>query len=73
MATTLAEQTALGGQAGTSSRIENVLGFPSGLSGEELAARAAHVDAITPVVPQFGIEPEKAALYRARIAELFYG
>ncbi len=41
MATTLAEQTALGGQAGTSSRIENVLGFPSGLSGEELAARAA--------------------------------
>jgi thioredoxin reductase (NADPH) len=40
MATTLAEQTALGGQAGTSSRIENVLGFPSGVSGEELAARA---------------------------------
>jgi len=41
MATTLAEDTALGGQAGTSSRIENVLGFPAGLSGEELAARAA--------------------------------
>jgi thioredoxin reductase (NADPH) len=41
MATILAEDTALGGQAGTSSRIENLLGFPAGLSGEELAARAA--------------------------------
>jgi thioredoxin reductase (NADPH) len=41
LATTLAEDTALGGQAGTSSRIENYLGFPAGLSGEELAARAA--------------------------------
>lgn len=40
MATTLAEETALGGQAGTSSRIENYLGFPAGLSGEELAARS---------------------------------
>jgi thioredoxin reductase (NADPH) len=41
MDTTLAEDTALGGQAGTSSRIENYLGFPAGLSGEELATRAA--------------------------------
>jgi thioredoxin reductase (NADPH) len=41
MATTLAEDTALGGQAGTSSRIENYLGFPAGLSGEELATRGA--------------------------------
>ena len=40
MTTTLAEESALGGQAGTSSRIENYLGFPAGLSGEELAARA---------------------------------
>jgi thioredoxin reductase (NADPH) len=40
MATTLAEDTALGGQAGTSSRIENYLGFPAGLSGDELATRA---------------------------------
>ena len=38
--TTLVESTGLGGQAGTSSRIENYLGFPAGLSGEELAARA---------------------------------
>jgi thioredoxin reductase (NADPH) len=41
LTTTLAEDTALGGQAGTSSRIENYLGFPAGLSGEELAARGA--------------------------------
>jgi thioredoxin reductase (NADPH) len=40
METTLAEDIAIGGQAGTSSRIENYLGFPAGLSGEELAARA---------------------------------
>jgi thioredoxin reductase (NADPH) len=30
----------VGGQAGTSMRIENYLGFPAGLSGDELAARA---------------------------------
>jgi thioredoxin reductase (NADPH) len=29
-----------GGQAGSSSRIENYLGFPTGISGQELAARA---------------------------------
>jgi hypothetical protein len=35
--------------------------------------RAELVDSITPVVPQFGIAPDKAAVYRTRIAELFYG
>jgi thioredoxin reductase (NADPH) len=34
------EATAPGGQAGTSSRIENYLGFPTGISGQALAARA---------------------------------
>jgi len=34
------EANAPGGQAGTSSRIENYLGFPSGIAGQELAARA---------------------------------
>jgi thioredoxin reductase (NADPH) len=34
------ESNAPGGQAGTSSRIENYLGFPTGISGQELAARA---------------------------------
>lgn len=34
------ELSAPGGQAGTSSRIENYLGFPTGISGQELATRA---------------------------------
>ena len=38
--TVLIERTATGGQAGQSSRIENYLGFPDGLSGSQLAARA---------------------------------
>ena len=38
--TIVVEREAPGGQAGTSSRIENYLGFPSGVSGEELARRA---------------------------------
>jgi thioredoxin reductase (NADPH) len=38
--TLLIERRAPGGQAGTSSRIENYLGFPKGLSGSELARRA---------------------------------
>jgi thioredoxin reductase (NADPH) len=35
------ERQAVGGQAGTSSRIENYLGFPNGISGADLARRAA--------------------------------
>ncbi|MDJ0393223.1 FAD-dependent oxidoreductase [Rhodococcus sp. G-MC3] len=38
--TTLIERTATGGQAGQSSRIENYLGFPDGVSGSQLAERA---------------------------------
>lgn len=38
--TLLVEREAPGGQAGTTSRIENYLGFPSGLSGGDLARRA---------------------------------
>lgn len=38
--TVLVEREAPGGQAGSSSRIENYLGFPGGLSGQELTARA---------------------------------
>jgi thioredoxin reductase (NADPH) len=40
LATIVVESVATGGQAGTSPRIENYLGFPSGLSGMELAERA---------------------------------
>ena len=38
--TLMIEREAPGGQAGTTSRIENYLGFPSGLSGADLARRA---------------------------------
>src|SRR6185295_10539364 len=38
--TVLIERYTLGGQAGSSSRIENYLGFPNGISGAELAERA---------------------------------
>ncbi len=38
--TLMIEREATGGQAGTSSRIENYLGFPKGLSGADLARRA---------------------------------
>jgi thioredoxin reductase (NADPH) len=55
MATVLAEDVALGGQAGTSSRIENLLGFPAGVSGEELAARA------TLQAQKFGVRIKQAS------------
>lgn len=48
--TVLIEREATGGQAGTSSRIENYLGFPSGLSGGDLARRA------TAQAKRFGVE-----------------
>jgi thioredoxin reductase (NADPH) len=57
LCTLLVEQEAPGGQAGTSSRIENYLGFPAGLSGGELARRAVAQ------VERFGAEivtPQKA-------------
>lgn len=50
LSTALIEQEAPGGQAGTSSRIENYLGFPAGLSGADLARRA--VEQAT----RFGVE-----------------
>ena len=40
LSTVMLEREAPGGQAGTSSRIENYLGFPAGLSGADLARRA---------------------------------
>ncbi len=48
--TLVVERLAPGGQAGTSARIENYLGFPNGLSGAELAS-AAHEQAL-----RFGAE-----------------
>lgn len=48
--TLMIDQEATGGQAGTSSRIENYLGFPKGLSGANLAHRA------TAQAKRFGVE-----------------
>ncbi|HEV8445317.1 MAG TPA: FAD-dependent oxidoreductase [Gemmatimonadaceae bacterium] len=48
--TILVERYATGGQAGTSSQIENYLGFPSGVSGADLARRA------TTQAKRFGVE-----------------
>ena len=50
LTTVLVEREATGGQAGTSSRIENYLGFPAGLSGADLARRA------TAQAERFGVE-----------------
>jgi thioredoxin reductase (NADPH) len=52
--TVVLERSATGGQAGTSMRIENYLGFPTGVKGEELAERAviqAHKFGATLSVP----------------------
>ncbi|HEY2334491.1 MAG TPA: FAD-dependent oxidoreductase [Solirubrobacterales bacterium] len=55
--TVLVDAVALGGQASTSSRIENYLGFPAGISGSDLAERA------TLQARRFGVKtavPERA-------------
>ena len=59
--TVMIEREAPGGQAGTSSRIENYLGFPVGLSGSDLARRAVTQ------AKRFGVEiltPQEAKAIR---------
>jgi thioredoxin reductase (NADPH) len=72
--TVLIEREAPGGQAGMSSRIENYLGFPAGLSGQDLARRALTQ------AQRFGVEllnPQEATSVRiagpARIVKLADG
>jgi thioredoxin reductase (NADPH) len=74
------ESNAPGGQAGSSSRIENYLGFPMGISGQELAARAfvqaekfgAHISvarsaaALTCARPPYGIQLDDGGTVRSR-------
>jgi thioredoxin reductase (NADPH) len=74
LSTVMIERHATGGQAGTSSRIENYLGFPSGLSGADLARRA------TVQAKRFGVEvltPQEAVGLRTdgpyRIVQLADG
>jgi len=59
--TLVVESTALGGQAGSSRRIENYLGFPAGISGVELTSRAVSQ------ARKFGARP--ATPYRALALE----
>ncbi len=66
--TVMIEREAPGGQAGMSSKIENYLGFPSGLSGADLARRAVAQ------ARRFGVEilsPQEAASARAEGAYRF--
>jgi thioredoxin reductase (NADPH) len=73
MQVTVLDGVATGGQAGTSSRIENYLGFPSGISGAELADRA--VLQAEKFGARFAVPAEAIAIapdsgyYRARLAD----
>jgi len=74
------ESTAPGGQAGSSSRIENYLGFPNGISGQDLARRAfvqaekfgaqiavaRSARALTSVRPPYTVELDDGASVQAR-------
>ena len=59
--TLVVEGTALGGQAGSSRRIENYLGFPAGITGSELTGRA--------VMQARKFEARTATPYRAELLE----
>ena len=61
--TLVVEGTALGGQAGSSRRIENYLGFPAGISGAELTSRA--------VTQAFKFNARTATPFRAESLEEF--
>jgi thioredoxin reductase (NADPH) len=74
LSTLALESTALGGQAGTSSRIENYPGFPAGLSGFELASRVlvqADKFGARAAVPQeaVGLRRGEDGLYRIALSE----
>ncbi len=65
--TLMIDREAPGGQAGLSSRIENYLGFPSGLSGNDLARRAvtqAQRFGVEIIAPQEVVELRREGPYR---------
>jgi thioredoxin reductase (NADPH) len=78
--TLVVESNAPGGQAGSSSRIENYLGFPMGISGQELASRAfvqaekfgAHISvarsaaALKCAKPPYAIQLDDGAVVQSR-------
>jgi thioredoxin reductase (NADPH) len=63
--TLLVEREAPGGQAGTSSRIENYLGFPTGLSGADLARRAVAQ------AQRFGVEILSQEVVKLRVQDQY--
>ena len=63
--TLIVEREAPGGQAGTSSRIENYLGFPSGLSGADLARRAVAQ------AQRFGVEILSQEVTKLRVQDQY--
>lgn len=85
--TVVIEREAPGGQAGTSSRIENYLGFPSGISGDELADRAhrqatrlgaeilmtRHTVGLEPMARQLSVTLDGGETVRARTAIIATG
>lgn len=58
--TVVVERLTVGGQAGSSSNIENYLGFPRGVSGAELAERAREQVPHTPWAVELGIVRDDA-------------
>jgi thioredoxin reductase (NADPH) len=85
--TLLIEEFAPGGQAGTSSRIENYLGFPIGVSGDDLADRALNqalrfgaelivarrVTTLTPGAPWHSVTLDDGSQVRARAVVIATG
>jgi thioredoxin reductase (NADPH) len=83
----LVEKTAAGGQAGSSSRIENYLGFPAGISGDDLSSRATkqatrfgaemvltrRVEKITPSINGYCVELDGATQAETRSVILATG
>lgn len=73
------DQRAVGGQAGASSRIENYLGFPTGISGQALAGRALNqalkfgAEIALPLQVQTLVEPAAGALGGSLILRLENG
>jgi thioredoxin reductase (NADPH) len=83
----MVERSAAGGQAGTSSRIENYLGFPEGISGEDLTGRAVKqavrfgaeiamtrcIEKLTPINGGYSLELDGGQQVSARVVLLATG
>ena len=83
----MVERSAAGGQAGTSSRIENYLGFPEGISGEDLTGRAVKqavrfgaeiamtrcIEKLTPTHDGYSLELDGGQQVSARVVLLATG